>query len=441
MSIFATDARTPRLPMRLRSCAEAPLAWCLLAALFLVASTLLGPGPSLMDWLGDTDDAVRLVMVREFLAGAPWFDTTVPRIGAPSPLVSHWSRLIDLPLAGLIALATPIFGSGGAELATRTVWPALLYLALAFVVVREVHRRAGPWAAAAALVLIATSVTALAQFRPGRIDHHNAMILCTVAGLLLLIRSLEAPRLGWTAGALLGLALAIGYEPLALVIPAFGLAALVALLRPERGAGVARAAVAATAVLFAAVALTIPPARWLDVHCDALSLNLAVLALPCAAALWAALAVRGHAAVRFAIAGLGLGTGAVLYAALEPACLAGPFGQVDAAVAPIWLDHVLETKSILYFAAHHPGHALGLVAFVTAGAAAQVLLWHRSRDAGHALAAGILVLAAALGCWQVKLMPYACWLCGAAACDRGHALARHRHDLGAARAHCRRHGA
>ena len=35
------------------------------------------------------------IAVRELLAGAPWFDTTLPRIGAPEPLLSHWSRLID----------------------------------------------------------------------------------------------------------------------------------------------------------------------------------------------------------------------------------------------------------------------------------------------------------------------------------------------------------
>ena len=95
MSILvrATGA-APRLPA-LGRWAATPLAWALLATVFLVVATLAGPGPSLSDWLGDTDDAVRLVTVRELLAGAPWFDTTLPRIGAPEPLVSHWSRLID----------------------------------------------------------------------------------------------------------------------------------------------------------------------------------------------------------------------------------------------------------------------------------------------------------------------------------------------------------
>src|SRR4029453_8251528 len=101
-----------RLPM-LGRWAATPLAWALLATAFLLVATLSGPGPSLSDWLGDPDDAVRLISVRELLAGAPWFDTTLPRIGAPEPLFSHWSRLIDLPLAGLIRAFMPFLGVEG----------------------------------------------------------------------------------------------------------------------------------------------------------------------------------------------------------------------------------------------------------------------------------------------------------------------------------------
>src|SRR5512138_754714 len=128
--------------------ATAPLVLALLATAFLVVATLAGPGPSLSDWLGDTDDAVRLVTVRELIGGAPWFDTTLPRIGAPEPLVSHWSRLIDAPLAALIIALTPLLGVEQAELVMRFVWPALLFFALALIVAREAHRRAGPVGAA-----------------------------------------------------------------------------------------------------------------------------------------------------------------------------------------------------------------------------------------------------------------------------------------------------
>jgi hypothetical protein len=115
-------------------------------------------------------------------------------------------------------------------------------------------------------------------------------------------------------------------------------------------------------------------------------------------------------AVRFAILAASVVAGSAVYAALEPACLAGPFGQVGAALAPIWLDHVTEANSILWLAASHPATALAAVVFVFAGAAAQVALWRRRPDASTALAAAFVVLAAVLGCWQLKLLPYAGWL-------------------------------
>ena len=108
--------------------------------------------------------------------------------------------------------------------------------------------------------------------------------------------------------------------------------------------------------------------------------------------------------VRFANLGLAVACGGVLYVSLEPACLAGPFGQVGAALGPIWLDHVLETKSILWFAASHPAAALAVAAFLCAGAAAQVALWVKQPDTSRALAAAFVVLAVALGLWQVKLL-------------------------------------
>jgi hypothetical protein len=162
--------------------------------------------------------------------------------------------------------------------------------------------------------------------------------------------------------------------------------------------------------MLAALILTVPPSRWLVVHCDALSLNLPVLAAFCTGGLWAALAWGRSVPMRFAIAGLGAAAGAVLYGTLEPACLAGPFGQVGAAVKTTWLVTVSESKSVFWMAGRHPGPALGSMTFMLAGAAAQLWLWHQRRDVGTGLAAVLMVLAALLGCWQLKLIPYASWL-------------------------------
>jgi hypothetical protein len=70
----------------------------------------------------------------------------------------------------------------------------------------------------------------------------------------------------------------------------------------------------------------------------------------------------------------------------------------------------METKSILWLGAAHPAPTLGLATFLSAGAAAQIALWRRHRDAQSGLYAVFVVLAALLGGWQIKLMPYAVWL-------------------------------
>ncbi|HEU0059395.1 MAG TPA: hypothetical protein VFR19_05915 [Hyphomicrobiaceae bacterium] len=409
MAIFETAQRS-RLAPALSSRRVVELAATSAAVAFLIIAAWASASSSPRDWLGDPDDALRLVSARALLDGAPWFDPTLARVGAPEPLLSHWSRLIDLPLATLIGLLRPLLGQELGELLTRLVWPTALFAALSAVMVHEAHRLGGTWVAAGAVVLVATSIGATGQFWPGRIDHHNVQILCAVAGLLLLARSVDERRLGWQAGGLLGLGLAVGYEAIGLVGPALALAGLITLLDPTRRVGVLRAAAATTGTLLAACLLTIPPAGWLKIHCDALSANILALAASGTLGLWAAHRLAMRFGTRLAILAAAVAAGVATFAALEPACLAGPFGQVDPALKSAWLDHVLESKSLLWFVRRQPAFALAQLAFLLAGAGAQVALWLRRRDAATTLRTAIVLLAVALGCWQMKLVAYASWL-------------------------------
>ena len=78
----------------------------------------------------DTDDAMRAVQVRDLLAGQPWFDMTAYRLDPPVGMFSHWSRVVDTPLAGLELFLRLFLSPEYAERATRLVFPFALFAAL-----------------------------------------------------------------------------------------------------------------------------------------------------------------------------------------------------------------------------------------------------------------------------------------------------------------------
>ena len=80
--------------------------WAATVATYLVT----GGGQSL-----STDDAMRLVQVRDLLAGQSWFDLTQYRLSPPDGVAMHWSRLIDLPIALLIRAGELVLAPALAE--------------------------------------------------------------------------------------------------------------------------------------------------------------------------------------------------------------------------------------------------------------------------------------------------------------------------------------
>src|SRR5271156_5185445 len=93
--------------MRLSTAPDlAPTKRLLLASLgvTLVVALVLATHLNVRARLGDTDDAMRLVMVRGLGAGGGWYDQWIARLDPPAGLYMHLSRLIDGGLAGLIML-------------------------------------------------------------------------------------------------------------------------------------------------------------------------------------------------------------------------------------------------------------------------------------------------------------------------------------------------
>ena len=140
-SFVADESRGHRLARP----ASRPLwVWCLVAiAVFALLELRVDP-TRLVTSLGDADDATRLIQVRDLINGASWFDRTLPSIGAPEPLVSHWSRLIDAPLALMLVTFERVMSPATAEFAVRALWPLIVFLPLLFFLAREFGSTCGP---------------------------------------------------------------------------------------------------------------------------------------------------------------------------------------------------------------------------------------------------------------------------------------------------------
>ena len=394
------------------------LALTLLIALILVLRDARG----LPAALGDTDDATRLVAMRELAHGRGWWDQLQTRFQPPTGAWSHWSRLIDGGLAALNRGFALFTSEREAELLTRIVWPLLWIFPALAAVLLATRRLAGQGERGLALrglavlaggVLVLTGFGPLTlQFHPGRVDHHDVQI--TLSLIVLAGAMASGIRGAAVAGAATGLGLAIGLEALmfeSVLAASLGLRVLLDRTQWRRAAAFGLALAGVTAVAFF---IQTPPARWGVPACDALGSNLlagTVLAgLGLAAAAWAtrdrdwrwrlgALAVAG---------GVALG----VYLALDPRCTRGIFADVDPAIRPFWLDHVNEVKTWPQQWRSDPPDAVAMAvaALMGLGAwAALGLVPARRRDAAWWTLGGALVLGVVAAWTAVRMRSYLEW--------------------------------
>lgn len=408
MTIAAIDSE-PAAHRRVRLPVVPLWGWWLVAVAATTALALFSKGTGRAFEFIDSDDALRFVHVRELLAGAPWFEVTTKALGGEEGLVSHWSRLIDGPMALLLGGLQMFLTGSQAREAVVTIWPVAILAAVLWAIARTTDEVAGKRAGLLALAFAATSLLTYYQFAPGRIDHHNVMIATTVAAALMIWAWPPDARVWRWAGVLCAIALCVGYEALAPVFLIAGLAAGWGLLDRAMSRHAASFVVGFVATLSLVFVATVAPSRWLTIACDALSSNLIVLAACAGAAFVAVMHNDGWSwPRRIAVLAAGSAVGIAAFGALEPACLAGPMGQVPAELGPVWMGQVDEAKSLLREMLRGGlGGAIGPVLIFAVGLAVTVAAFVRTgRPADRfllAAAAGFVLLAL----WQMKYLAYA----------------------------------
>ncbi len=416
-------------------CMSAPLpasrGWLTFAALLATAWAataaflLVDRWPEMGQRLFDGDDAMRLVQVREFLAGRGWFDLHEFRLDPPVGYDTHWSRLIDAGLAGLYLAFRPFAAPDLAEQLMRAAWPLLWLLAAMTAAAALAWRIAGRNAALAALVVGACALPAFQHFQPGRIDHHNvqiALALAVVAAAAWSDRARHAPAL---AGALSGLATAVGLEGLPFLVTGGAALALRFAWSGTRDAGhasvaeeaaraLARYGFALAAGMLLAFLVAVAPARWGHPVCDAVAVNWLLAAGGGGLALAAAARFlrRCAAGVRFGAIVLVGAAAALAFVLAEPRCLLGPFALMDPRVKAIWLDHVDEMEPLIGFVRGFPLLGAWMCSFPLVGLLA--LLWlargrDTRRDFGFLVVAAAFIVAVAATFGAEKVYSYAMW--------------------------------
>ncbi len=159
------------------------------------------------------DDIMRMLEVRDMLAGQAWFDVTQYRVDPPTGASMHWSRLVDIPLAlGFMLL--------GEKWAMALV--PLLWLLAALFALRAIMQRMGlhPFAMLAGLATLTFYPLVVTQFMPMRIDHHGPQVVLGLWAVALLLRRSNVAAA--IAGVLCAAWIAISLEALPLIAAVAG---------------------------------------------------------------------------------------------------------------------------------------------------------------------------------------------------------------------------
>ncbi|MGO9008111.1 MAG: hypothetical protein ACLQIQ_07585 [Beijerinckiaceae bacterium] len=364
----------------------------------------------------DSDDAMRLVEVRNLLAGQAWFDMSVYRLDPPAGVFMHWSRVVDVPLVVLIKAFSVFLAPDHAERAARLAFPFALQALLYTGIARLARLLMGRAAVLPAILLTLLSGIAFGQFQPGRIDHHAPQIVLLVFIVGSAVAALDAKqaRCAAWAGLLAALSLSISIETLPFILALAGLMILAwvwwggdarkPLLPFGLGLGLG---------LAAAFVATIGPAHWFDASCDAFSSAYLLPGLAGALVVAALGLLPKHLdrrLSRMAAAVLGALVVAWVLAAARPICLIDPFVGIDPLLREFWLDKVSEAMPLRRFFQREPYSALIFSLPVLLGlAATAVAARHETGLAQQRwiFVAAMSLVGAALCFWMIRVIGFA----------------------------------
>lgn len=396
------------------------VAWVGIVAFFLVTRW-----PTIQ-WmvLSDTDDNIRYVQVRDWLAGQGWYDLRQYRLDPPGGANIHWSRIVDLPLAALMLFFRAFVDQGMADRLACGIAPLIPLLLLMGSLAFIARRLSGGHGWIIAMLLPLAAGMGMSMYMPMRVDHHGwqlALALTMVAGLV----DRDWLRGGVVAGVSSALSLAIGMEMIVYLAAGGAVIALRWVFKEGAARRMLPYAISlsgSTALLFVLFASYANR----EMVCDALSpIWVAIFAAVGAGmTVLALLPIKGWP-MRLA-AGAVVGGMVVAFAWLNwPQCLSGAY-QISPELQRLWLANIREAKPLTV---QSQSLVVPLLALPTLGLFGIIGgLWATRRDPDRMWAIGstglMMVFAAALLFWQLRAGPAAQLLAIPAAAYALHGVVR-----------------
>lgn len=318
-------------------------------AMVILMSATTAPDVSVLLMKADPDDQMRLLQVRNLLAGQSWWDTHQYRVLPPDGISMHWSRYIDAALAVIVLAANSVLSMPQSELAAAVVWPSLLACLMVLVHVHGTARLLGAVSSVGALAVFFGWSKLGGEFVIPRVDHHGVQILCGTILFYLTIVPGRPLVLGALGGVVTGFGLAIGLEMLPFYATIWGLMSLRHAFRhPGTGQwllGFGAALTVAAPLFFAGQT---PISEWGTPWCDVLAAP--VMALGLVGVIATLTPVLGERFLTTPVARLlalaaTAGLGLWLAAPVLGQCLAGPYSGVSPEILDAIESKIVEALS------------------------------------------------------------------------------------------------
>ena len=333
------------LPARARSRA---IFWAL-CFVILVAVLVKGPEFSVPMWDIDNDAAMRLVQVRDLLAGQSWFDVTQYRLGFEAGTPMHWSRLIDLPIAAILWATALFLTQDWAEAVTMIVWPLALIAPTLWAMHRASVRFGGAQAGPFGYLFAAIAIVTTNKYEIGALDHHNVQMMLMAFILMAAMQGKSRARDGAIIGIAAALSVAIGLE----MLPFIATISLMIGVNWVWGGTETKSKTISFSIAFAGTLITTflltrPDFSETVFQCDAFGRDLSIIGVSGAVGLLVLATAISSKSWLLRFGGvLALGGAIALIAAIfAPQCLGNPYDPLYPDVAREWLGRISESRSL-----------------------------------------------------------------------------------------------